>query len=446
MITKIVKRDGSVVDYDRERIEDAVFCAASANDISDCQKFSKDIALRVEELLVGNYSMHDMPTVEEIQDVVEKVLMEYGASAVAKSYILYRNQRAMERAARQDDFQVADMVPYKKIYEVLWWNMQNHCTSVDELNELVRTGQFQSFARLCEERYENEVKHAAHRITERAKELKLIIVAGPSSSGKTTTASKLESELESAGLKVKTMNLDDYFFDKDTQPKDEFGDFDYERPSALDLRLISEHLGQLVKGQSIRMPSYNFETGKRQLDVTEMALAEGELILIDSLHGLYSEMTDSIADDQKFKVYIECLGQVRGTDGSFFRWADNRLLRRMSRDRLSRNMDVQDTLTHWHYVRKSELQNIIPYINEADVIINTALPYEFAFWKRYLFDEICRLKSLFVNDPKRLDAHMRVNRVYKFLKDIISIDDSIYVPDDALIREFLGTHIHNEKS
>jgi uridine kinase len=444
MLKNIVKRDGTVVAYDRERIESAVFRAAVSNKVPDSKKIaivvSEDVECRVRE----NYSEDDISTVEDIQDIVEQVLMEMGQVVVAKDYILYRNQRAMERAARAYDFQVTDMVPYKKIYEVLYWNMENQCTNIADLNKIMKDGKFVDFMYACERRYDGEVQQAAAKIIERALELRLIIVAGPSSSGKTTTATKLENQLRLSGLKVKTMNLDNYFFDKKTHPCDEFGDFDYERPEALDLKLISKHLGELVKGNTIFMPVYDFETGKRVLDATEFSIAADELILIDSLHGLYAEMTESIPNENKFRVYIECLGQFRDLEGNFLRWSDNRLLRRMSRDRISRNMDVKATLTHWHYVRKSELQYIIPYIHEADAIINTALPYEFAFWKRYLFEELDELKSMYVDEPKRLDAHIRVNRVYKFLKCVEPVSDSLVVPDSALIREFIGKEKHRD--
>ncbi len=437
MFKNIVKRDGTVVFYNRDRIESAVFRAAVSNKVENPKKFADIVSLDVERRLLETYSDIDIPTVEDIQDIVERVLMEMGQVVVAKDYILYRNQRAMERAARAYDFQVTDMVPYKKIYEVLYWNMENKCTNIGELNKIIKDGKFSDFIKACERRYDNEVKQAADRIVERASKLKLIIVAGPSSSGKTTTASKLEAQLKLCGLKVKTMNLDHYFFDKLTHPCDEFGDFDYEQPKALDLQLISVHLGELVKGNRVFMPEYNFETGMRRLDAKEFFIEEDELILIDSLHGLHAEMTASISDENKFRVYIECLGQFRDLEGNFLRWSDNRLLRRMSRDSISRNTEIGGTLTHWHYVRKSELQYIIPYIHDAEAIINTALTYEFAFWKRHLFDQLKDLKSLYVNEPKRLDAHIRVNRVYDFLKDVESFGEGVVVPEGALIREFI---------
>jgi len=437
MLNNIVKRDGTVVSYNRERIESAVFRAAVSDKVVNPKEFADRVSLDVESRLRETYSANDIPTVEDIQDIVEQVLMEMGQVVVAKDYILYRNQRAMERAARAYDFQVTDMVPYKKIYEVLYWNMENKCTNIAELNKIIEDGKFPDFINACERRYENEVKQAAKLIVERASKLRLIIVAGPSSSGKTTTASKLENQLKLSGLKVKTMNLDHYFFDKLTHPCDEFGDFDYERPEALDLELISNQLGELVKGNTIFMPEYDFETGKRRLNARELSIDEDELILIDSLHGLHAEMTASIPNENKFRVYIECLGQFRDLEGNFLRWSDNRLLRRMSRDSISRNMEINGTLTHWHYVRTSELQYIIPYIHQADAIINTALPYEFAFWKRYLFDKLENLKSLYVDEPKRLDAHIRVNRVYNFLEAVDPVDEDVVVPEGALIWEFI---------
>jgi uridine kinase len=149
-------------------------------------------------------------------------------------------------------------------------------------------------------------------------------------------------------------------------------------------------------------------------------------------------MTESIPEERKFKLYIETLGQLRGEDGSFMRWADNRLLRRMIRDKDQRNLQPMETLTHWHYVRRSELKNIIPFIKDADFIVNSALPYELPFLKHRLFRYITAAITRFGDSPKRLDAHIRANRVHGVLKALKAVRDDSAVPRDSLLREFIG--------
>jgi len=234
------------------------------------------------------------------------------------------------------------------------------------------------------------------------------------------------------------MNIDHYFFDLEKHPRDEFGDYDYETPEALDLELINEHLVQLLDGRTIKTPHYDFKAGKRDLGVHEFSLADNEILLIDSLHGLYDRMTHSIPSECKFRLYIETLGQVKGIDGSFMRWSDNRLLRRMIRDMHHRNQQPMETLTHWHYVRRSELTNIIPFIGEVDYIVNSAMPYELPILRFLLFDLIASATDAYRNDPKRLDAHIRANRVHSFLQPLTPVEDFSCVPDDSLIREFVG--------
>jgi uridine kinase len=290
----------------------------------------------------------------------------------------------------------------------------------------------------AEKRYLNEVILAADRIIENQDNIRIVIVAGPSSSGKTTTTIKVSEQLKKAGIGFKAINIDHYFFNLEKHPKDEFGDYDYEAPHALDLELINKHLVQLLAGKTIKTPHYDFKTGKRTPDIHELSLAKNEILLIDSLHGLYEGMTRSVPARKKFKLYIETLGQFRGNDGTFMRWSDNRLLRRMIRDKDHRNLKPMQTLTHWHYVRRSELKNIIPYIKQTDCIVNSALPYELPLLKPRLFSYISKAIHSYSEDPKRLDAHIRANRVYELLKNIKSVRDDSFIPSDSLLREFIG--------
>jgi uridine kinase len=232
--------------------------------------------------------------------------------------------------------------------------------------------------------------------------------------------------------------VDNYFFDLELHPKDEFGDYDFETPQSLDLALIDEHLSRLISGEEVRIPYYDFKTGQRDLNHTPLKLAPNEIILIDSLHGLYASMTYSVPDEQKFKLYLEPLLQMKGPAGRYIRWADLRLMRRMLRDASHRAYDPTRTLLHWHYVRASEMRNIIPYITTTDYIINSAMPYELSIYRPKLFDQFIAWVAQYRDDPLRQDAYERASRVHGVLQAIAPYEDEAIVPSESLLREFIG--------
>ena len=436
-IRRVIKRDGNTVAYDRERIATAVFKAFASMGPAD-RAVAVALAVRVEEALLSAYPADAIPTVEDIQDVVERILMEGGHADVARAYIIYRHGRAQRRAARAGTVEATDNIPYRTIYEVLRWNMDHGCETVEGLNRIVADGRYPDLVREGEARYGAEVAAGAERILARRPDVRLVIIAGPSSSGKTTTTIKLSERLREAGLELVALNVDHYFFDLELHPKDEFGDYDYETPHALDLPLINRHLIELLDGREVRTPHYDFKTGLRTLDVHPMRLAPNQILLIDSLHGLYEAMTASIPTSRKFKVYVETLGQLRAADGSFMRWADHRLMRRMIRDSWHRNHQPLQTLTHWHYVRASELKHIIPFIGTVDHLVNSALPHELPVLKPRVFRFFPEAMDLYRGDPARQDAYIRARRVFELLQPLVEIEDASAIPPTSLIREFIG--------
>lgn len=436
-VRQIIKRNGTPVDYDRDRISTAIFNAAASIGGTDRDKAER-LALIVEHRLDSMYGS-TAPTVEDIQDVVETVLIEENHINTSRAYISYRQRRAQRRQSRADlAASTFNNIPYKKIYDVLCWNLDHGCESVTALNRLIEGGGFLDLVAACEKRYLGECRAAAANVLERIDDIRVIIVAGPSSSGKTTTTIKMMERLEAEGYAQKAINIDNYFFNLEDHPKDEFGDYDYETPQALDLDLINQHLAQLLAGETIRTPHYDFQTGQRTLNVHEMSLASHEILLIDSLHGLYPDMTSSVPDRNKFRLYIETLGQLRGESGEFMRWADHRLMRRMIRDSWHRNHRPEETITHWHYVRKSELQHIIPYNASADYLVNSSMPYEIPILKKKLFHYFPAAMDQFRDHPKRQDAYIRAKRVFDLLDPLSAWGDDSIVPNTSHLREFIG--------
>jgi uridine kinase len=439
-ITHVIKRTGDVVSFTPERITNAIYRAAVAVGGRD-RSIAEGLTQQVVDLLEETTPPGQHPTVEEIQDVVEKVLIENGHAKVAKAYILYREERARRRrqkAAR--GYRDSSNIPWRKIYEVLRWSMDHELHTLERFNARIVKGEFPYIVHESERAYEEDVETAAQFIAQRRDELKLVIIAGPSSSGKTTTTIKLGQRLAHVGLSLVTLNVDNYFFDLELHPKDEFGDYDFETPQALDLALINEHLARLVSGEEVLIPYYDFKTSKRHLNVTPMRLGPSDIILIDSLHGLYPSMTQDVAEEKKSQIYIETLLQMKGPDGRMVRWTDLRLMRRMVRDERERAKNPQGTLEHWHYVRSSEMRNIIPYANMTDYIINGALAYELPVMRRRLLDQFARWTQEYEGDPLRVDAHTRAQRVYELLSSVAPIEeqDEDAIPPGSHLREFIG--------
>lgn len=441
-IQSIVKRDGSIVDFTPQRITNAIYRAAVAVGGRD-KHTAEELTEKVLQFIEAQTPEGEPPTVEQIQDTVEKVLIENGHARVAKAYILYRAERAHLREQRKERAaQPSSNIPWAKLWRILDWAVAHNLHTVDHLNERLEKGELSEIVGASEAFYHENMENAAHLIADRKDELRMVIIAGPSSSGKTTTTIKLGERLARHDMKLVTLNVDNYFFDLEMHPKDEFGDYDFETPQALDLALINEHLTRMFAGEEVKIPFYDFKTGTRKLEQTPMKLAPNEVILIDSLHGLYPEMTKDISVEQKFLIYIEPLLQLKGRDGRYVRWTDIRLIRRMLRDASHRAYDPTKTLLHWHYVRASELRNIIPYVNTTDYIVNSAMPYELPLYKTKLFEDFKRWTEDYADDPLRADAFERASRVYRLMKSLTPLEDDSVVPENSVIREFIGGSIY----
>jgi uridine kinase len=434
----VIKRSNAIVPFKKKRIENAIYRAAVSVGGRDRER-AIWLAERVIEYLHDKFPDGHTPHIEEIQDAVEKTLIENGHAQVSKAYILYREER--NRARREAGKRASthgDNIPWRKIWYVLDWAVKHNLHTVPALNKRILGGEFPHIVHESESAYNDNVETAAQMINERKDGLKLVIVSGPSSSGKTTTTIKIEQRLIKQGLRFRALNVDNYFFDLEEHPQDEFGDYDFETPQALDLPLINEHLQAFTRGEEVLIPYYDFKAGRRILDQTPMKLEENEILLLDSLHGLYPPMTEGISSEQKFAVYLEPLLQMRGADDEYVRWADLRLIRRMLRDAVHRAYDPERTLLHWHYVRSSELRTIIPNIGSVDVIINSAMPYELSIYRARLLGKFEEWEAKYRDDPLREDAYKRASRILRTLNEVEPVEDESPIPPDSVIREFIG--------
>ena len=305
-ITLVTKRSGTIVPFNQNRIINAIYRAAVAVGGRDKEK-AEELAEQVVKILNEKFDEKTIPHIEDIQDIVEKVLIENGHAKVAKEFILYREESAKKRDEEgRINSKLNENIPWAKVWRNLDWAVEHRLNRIDLLNERVADGEFAQIVHESEELYEDDVELAARIIIERLDNLKMVMISGPSSSGKTSTTVKLEQKLVKKGYKFKALNVDHYFFDLELHPKDEFGDYDFETPQALDLALINEHLVKLVNGEEVMIPFYDFKTGTRKLNVTPMKVDEDELLLIDSLHGLYPDFSKGISIDVIFIVNV-CL-------------------------------------------------------------------------------------------------------------------------------------------
>ncbi|MBX7244894.1 MAG: hypothetical protein K1X53_05310 [Candidatus Sumerlaeaceae bacterium] len=437
----IVKRSGVQVVFDQERITHAIYKAQLSQKLED-----RSLAERLSDIVVQRlseaYSNGDYPTVENIQDMVVRTLDAEGHKNVATAYREYRTEHARQREEKDEQIVVNDTIPYKTLWQVFTWNVAHECDSIERLNEQVRDGRIGGLIQEAEANYHAEIDRMADRVLKRRNDLRIIIIAGPSSSGKTTTTIKMSERLAEKGIEVVALNLDNYFHNLETHPQDAFGDYDFERPEALDLALINQHLADLLKGKEIQTPIYDFKTGLRQEKTVPFSLKPNQVLLLDSLHGLYKPMTSSVPNDFKFKIYIEALCQIRDARGEFVRWADLRMLRRMVRDSWHRHYQPDQTVGHWHYVRRSEMKYIVPFIGQADHIINGSLPYELIVHKKYLFPHMESIIAAYDDTPARLDAYIRAKRVHDLLEPVEPIRDEEAIPRNSLMREYIGGSVY----
>ena len=304
--------------------------------------------------------------------------------------------------------------------------------TVGDVNSKVLAGDAGGMIKLAEAFHERKFAQTADAILEanRTRGTRMVLISGPSSSGKTTSAKRLGLQLGVLGLKPVLISLDDYFVDREHTPRDENGEYDYEALEAIDLELFNDHLRRLIRGESVDIPRYDFITGRRTWHNAPLTLDERSILVIEGIHGLNPRLTPAIPDEQKFRIYISCFTSVAMDNLSRIATTDNRLLRRLTRDYQQRGSDALATLSRWASVRRGEERHIFPYQENADVMFNSSLFYEISVLRPFA-EKILR------EVPDTVPEFDEARRMLKFLDNFIPIAPD-EVPPTSILREFIG--------
>ena len=301
--------------------------------------------------------------------------------------------------------------------------------TLGQFNEAVANGYARTIINVSEALQEKKIARIADDIASR-KGVRMVLIAGPSSSGKTTTCKRLSVQLVTNGIRPVMISLDDYFVDREQTPRDEKGDYDYESLYSLNLPLLNEQLAALFRGEEVELPRYNFQTGQSEKSGKRLKLGEHDMLVVEGIHALNPELTSQIPDEQKYRVYASALTTLLLDTHNYIPTTDNRLLRRIIRDYKYRGCSAVDTIRRWPSVRAGENKWIFPYQENADAMFNTAMIYELAVIKK-------QAEPILEEVPENCVEHAEAFRLRKFLKYIVPIDYDT-LPPTSLLREFLG--------
>ncbi len=318
---------------------------------------------------------------------------------------------------------------YKTFGEEKRWGKLMEINYVSDLNRRIDEGKIKELIQISEALHESKIVEIAEMITKQKK--RIILIAGPSSSGKTTFAQRLCIQLRVHGLKPLYLGTDDYFLEREQTPLDEYGEKDYENLSAVDIDLFNDNMNDLLAGKEVDLPIFNFLTGHKELGKRKTRIKGSQPIVIEGIHALNEALTPKIAEEEKFKIYISPLIQLNIDNHNRIITTDHRMLRRMVRDFKYRGYSAQNTINTWPKVRAGEDKNIFPFSNQADVVFNSVHLYEISVLKKYakpLLEEITR------DEPEYADAH----RLLNFLRFFRTVDDDSAIANNSIIREFIG--------
>lgn len=362
----------------------------------------------------------------------------YGYMAPSTGYIsaflvsAYQHGVVLQIPKRKQTEEIVPFTPQPKLFHVMQrsreWTKTMGVDTVGALNDEITHGNINHLILLQEGLQEKLLADIADEIVSKNK--RIILIAGPSSSGKTTFSHRLSIQLQIAGLTPHPVSMDDYFLDRELSPRDENGNYNFETIASLDVDLLTKHINQLLDGEEIDVPSYNFITGKREYRGHKLKIGEKDILVMEGIHGLNGTLTNEIPEDAKYRIYVSALNQINLDEHNRIPSSDGRLLRRIVRDAMTRGNDARETISRWDSVRKGEEDNIFPYQEEADVMFNSAQIYEIAVLKQYA-------EPLLFAVPRDCPEYQEAKRLLKFLEYFLNIPSEA-IPKTSLLREFIG--------
>lgn len=351
----------------------------------------------------------------------------------------YNNGFLIRYPSRKNPYELPKFIECPKLVSSLNEYTEVHknlnVNTLYKLNKIIKNDEIKEYILMDEALHEKKIAKIADEIYKN-KNIKVILIAGPSSSGKTTFAKRLELELKLNGIKPKTISVDNYFVERKDTPKDEDGKYDFEAIEAIDTKLLNNDLLQLLNGKEINMPTFNFHEGKKEYKGNKMQLGEDEVLIMEGIHCLNDELTFLIPKEQKFKIYISCLTVLNIDYYNRISTTDTRLIRRIVRDNQFRGYSALHTLKMWPSVNKGEAKNIFAYQEEADVMFNSSLIYELSVLKNYALP---LLKEITTEEKEYSEA----KKLISMLEYFESIPSEL-IPNNSLLREFIGGSIFNE--
>lgn len=346
---------------------------------------------------------------------------------------LYEDGFVLVLPRRSDPKKLEEFKPLPKLYRALRdssvWGEQLGVSNVGNLNDLIARGEMNKLILMQEALQEKQIGDIAEQIAASAGK-KFIMIAGPSSSGKTTFSHRLSIQLTAAGLKPHPIAVDDYFVNRADSPRDEYGNYDYEALECIDVEQFNRDMTALLAGERVELPRYNFITGEREYRGDFLKLGEEDILVIEGIHCLNDKLSYSLPGESKFKIYISALTQLNVDEHNRIPTTDGRLLRRIIRDARTRGNSARETIARWESVRRGEDKNIFPFQEEADVMFNSALVYELAVLKQYA-------EPLLFGIPKDVPEYAEAKRLLKFLDYFLGVS-SENIPHNSMIREFVG--------
>lgn len=448
-------------------ISNGIYCRLANKDILLTQEIVQQVKEKMQEIIAADYPItrEEIPTDEVVRifnksGMKEKAkLMEtrgrlytslyyldnqpdyfYGTLAPSTGclrifgLIPYKDGMLLQLPDRNEPSRLLPPIPQDKLFQVFSeykrWGKILEVTNIGTLNQIVEYKYAGQMIKISEALHEKKISQIADKIRARCKKVKVILVSGPSSSGKTTFGKRLSVQLLVNGIKPINLSLDNYFVNRELTPRDEKGEFDYETIDALDITTFTQNINDLLAGKEVEIPKFSFETGQRYYDGEKLKIAKNNVIIVEGIHGLNPKLTQLLPPESLFKIFVSALTSISIDDHNLINPSDNRLIRRMVRDNKYRNYSALDTLRRWESVLRGEQKHIIPYQEEADAIFNSALIYELGALKT-------QAEPLLREVTQQHPEHSKALRLLKFFSYIKAVPTR-EIPPTSIIREFLG--------